>query len=181
MTMFIIAAADEASHPEALIHSINRLRMDPPIRSRFREASWDDALNWPARSPISAMRAAAAPSPLRLCEGSNGRVPLPEARAHGLGSNNVDYAPALSRVHVASLLRASARRRLQPVLDGMKAEVVLLIGANPSSIIGGSDLDQDASMRGTKLILAEPRRSGSRGTRTHFLQLKPAPTRALTR
>ena len=61
-----------------------------------------------------------------------------------------------------------------PVMDVMKAEVVLLIGANPvvNHPVAATWI-KNASKRGTKLILVEPRRSELARHATYFLQLKP--------
>ncbi len=59
-------------------------------------------------------------------------------------------------------------------MDVMKAEVVLLIGANPvvNHPVAATWI-KNAVKRGTKLILAEPRRSELARHATHFLQFKP--------
>ena len=61
-----------------------------------------------------------------------------------------------------------------PVMDVMKAEVVLLIGANPvvNHPVAATWI-KNAVKRGTKLILCEPRRSELARHAAYFLQLKP--------
>jgi len=61
-----------------------------------------------------------------------------------------------------------------PVMDVMKAEVVLLIGANPvvNHPVAATWI-KNAVRNGTKLILADPRRSELARHATHYLQFKP--------
>ncbi len=61
-----------------------------------------------------------------------------------------------------------------PVMDVMQAEVVFLIGANPvvNHPVAATWI-KNAVKRGTKLILADPRRSELARHATHYLQFKP--------
>src|SRR6185503_617710 len=61
-----------------------------------------------------------------------------------------------------------------PVMDVMKAEVVLLIGANPvvNHPVAATWI-KNAVKNGTKLILADPRRSELARHAAHYLQFKP--------
>ena len=60
------------------------------------------------------------------------------------------------------------------VSDVMNAEVVLLIGANPTSNHPvAATWIKNAVKRGTRLIVADPRRSDLARHATHFLQFKP--------
>src|SRR5207249_208416 len=61
-----------------------------------------------------------------------------------------------------------------PVMDVLQAEVVLLIGANPvvNHPVAATWM-KNAVKRGTKLILADPRRSELARHATHYLQFKP--------
>src|SRR5262249_25898130 len=67
-----------------------------------------------------------------------------------------------------------------PVMDVLKADVVLLIGANPvvNHPVAATWM-KNAVKRGTKLILADPRRSELARHATHYLQFKPDPDVAL--
>ena len=59
-------------------------------------------------------------------------------------------------------------------MDVMQAEVVLLIGANPvSNHPVAATWIKNAVKNGTKLILADPRRSELARHATHYLQFKP--------
>src|SRR4029453_6433811 len=61
-----------------------------------------------------------------------------------------------------------------PVREVTKAEVVLLIGANPvvNHPVAATWI-KNAAKSGTKLILADPRRSELARHAAHFLQFKP--------
>ena len=94
----------------------------------------------------------------------------------GFGSNNVDHCTRLCHASsVAALLEGIGSGAVSnPVMDVMKAEVVLLIGANPvvNHPVAATWI-KNATKRGTKLILVEPRRSELARHATYFLQLKP--------
>ena len=80
----------------------------------------------------------------------------------GFGTNNVDHCTRLCHASsVAALLEGIGSGAVSnPVMDVMKAEVVLLIGANPvvNHPVAATWI-KNAVKRGTKLILADPRRS----------------------
>ena len=61
-----------------------------------------------------------------------------------------------------------------PVMDVLQADVVLLIGANPvvNHPVAATWI-KNAVKRGTRLILADPRRSELARHATHYLQFKP--------
>jgi formate dehydrogenase major subunit len=94
----------------------------------------------------------------------------------GFGSNNVDHCTRLCHASsVAALLEGIGSGAVSnPVMDVMKAEVVLLIGANPvvNHPVAATWL-KNAVKNGTKLILADPRRSELARHATHYLQFKP--------
>ena len=94
----------------------------------------------------------------------------------GFGTNNVDHCTRLCHASsVAALLEGIGSGAVSnPVMDVMQAEVVLLIGANP--IVNhpvAATWIKNAVKRGTKLILADPRRSELARHATHYLQFKP--------
>ena len=94
----------------------------------------------------------------------------------GFGTNNVDHCTRLCHASsVAALLEGIGSGAVSnPVMDVMKAEVVLLIGANPvvNHPVAATWI-KNAVKRGTKLILADPRRSELARHATHYLQFKP--------
>ena len=94
----------------------------------------------------------------------------------GFGSNNVDHCTRLCHASsVAALLEGIGSGAVSnPVMDVLKAEVVLLIGANPvvNHPVAATWM-KNAVKSGTKLILADPRRSELARHATHYLQFKP--------
>jgi formate dehydrogenase major subunit len=94
----------------------------------------------------------------------------------GFGSNNVDHCTRLCHASsVAALMEGvSSGAVSNQVNDVLRAEVVLLIGANPTSNHPvAATWIKNAVKRGTRLIVADPRRSDLARHATHFLQFKP--------
>ena len=94
----------------------------------------------------------------------------------GFGTNNVDHCTRLCHASsVAALLEGIGSGAVSnPVMDVLKADVVLLIGANP--IVNhpvAATWMKNAVKNGTKLILADPRRSELARHAAHYLQFKP--------
>jgi len=180
---------DYAHHPQRLTKPLIRkpgfpksadFVMDPanPL-SVFREASWDEALDL-AGGTLAKIRdrhGAHALAGFGSAKGSNEEAYLFQKLVRtGFGSNNVDHCTRLCHASsVAALLEGIGSGAVSnPVMDVMQAEVVLLIGANPvvNHPVAATWI-KNAVKRGTKLILAEPRRSELARHATHFLQLKP--------
>ena len=94
----------------------------------------------------------------------------------GFGTNNVDHCTRLCHASsVAALLEGIGSGAVSnPVMDVLDAEVVLLIGANPvvNHPVAATWM-KNAVKRGTKLILADPRRSELARHAAHYLQFKP--------
>jgi formate dehydrogenase major subunit len=154
--------------------------MDPanPL-AVFREASWDEALEL-AGGTLARIRDAHGGGALAgfgSAKGSNEEAYLFQKLVRtGFGSNNVDHCTRLCHASsVAALLEGIGSGAVSnPVMDVMKAEVVLLIGANPvvNHPVAATWI-KNAVKRGTRLILAEPRRSELARHAAHFLQIKP--------
>ncbi len=180
---------DYVHHPQRLTKPLIRkpgmpksadFAMDPadPL-SIFREASWEEALAL-AGGTLSKIRDARGGDALAgfgSAKGSNEEAYLFQKLVRtGFGSNNVDHCTRLCHASsVAALLEGIGSGAVSnPVMDVMKAEVVLLIGANPvvNHPVAATWI-KNAVKGGTKLILAEPRRSELARHATHFLQLKP--------
>ena len=137
--------------------------MDPadPL-AVFREASWEEAL---------------ALAGFGSAKGSNEEAYLFQKLVRtGFGSNNVDHCTRLCHASsVAALLEGIGSGAVSnPVMDVTKAEVVLLIGANPvvNHPVAATWI-KNAVKAGTKLILADPRRSELARHATHYLPFKP--------
>ena len=180
---------DYAHHPQRLTKPLIRkpgmpksadFRMDPadPL-SVFREATWDEALEL-AGGTLKGIRdehGGLALAGFGSAKGSNEEAYLFQKLVRtGFGSNNVDHCTRLCHASsVAALLEGIGSGAVSnPVMDVMDAEVVLLIGANPvvNHPVAATWM-KNAVKRGTKLILAEPRRSELARHAAYFLQLKP--------
>ncbi len=154
--------------------------MDPanPL-AVFREASWDEALEL-AGGTLAKIRDAHGGEALAgfgSAKGSNEEAYLFQKLVRtGFGSNNVDHCTRLCHASsVAALLEGIGSGAVSnPVMDVTKAEVVLLIGANPvvNHPVAATWI-KNAVKGGTKLILADPRRSELARHATHYLQFKP--------
>ena len=157
-----------------------RFTVDPadPL-SVFREATWDEALAL-AGGALKRIRDTRGPDALAgfgSAKGSNEEAYLFQKLVRtGFGTNNVDHCTRLCHASsVAALLEGIGSGAVSnPVMDVMEAEVVLLIGANPvSNHPVAATWIKNAVKNGTKLILADPRRSELARHATHYLQFKP--------
>jgi len=153
--------------------------MDPanPL-AVFREASWDEALDLAAGTlkRIRDQEGAKALAGFGSAKGSNEEAFLFQKLVRtGFGSNNVDHCTRLCHASsVAALLEGIGSGAVSnPVMDVMKADVVFLIGANPvvNHPVAATWM-KNAVKRGTKLILADPRRSELARHAKHYLQFK---------
>jgi len=158
--------------------------MDPadPLEY-FREATWEEALAL-AASGLKEIRdrdgekaGSKALCGFGSAKGSNEEAYLFQKLVRtGFGSNNVDHCTRLCHASsVAALMEGvSSGAVSNQVNDVMNAEVVLLIGANPTSNHPvAATWIKNAVKRGTKLIIADPRKSDLARHATHFLQFKP--------
>jgi formate dehydrogenase major subunit len=94
----------------------------------------------------------------------------------GFRSNNVDHCTRLCHASsVVALLEGIGSGAVSnPVMDVAKAEVVIVIGANPSvNHPVASSWIKNAANNGTKLIVCDPRRSELARHAHRFLQFKP--------
>ncbi len=180
---------DYVSHPHRLTKPLIRkpgipktadFTVDPanPL-SVFREATWDEALAL-AGGTLKRIRDTRGPHALAgfgSAKGSNEEAYLFQKLVRtGFGTNNVDHCTRLCHASsVAALLEGIGSGAVSnPVMDVMKADVVFLIGANPvSNHPVAATWIKNAVKNGTKLILADPRRSELARHATHYLQFKP--------
>ena len=153
--------------------------MDPanPL-AVFREATWEEALDLAAETlkRIRDTHGRYALAGFGSAKGSNEEAYLFQKLVRtGFGSNNVDHCTRLCHASsVAALLEGIGSGAVSnPVMDVTQAEVVLLIGANPvvNHPVAATWI-KNAVKRGTKLILADPRRSELARHATHYLQFK---------
>ncbi len=149
----------------------------------FREASWEEALDLAAkglreiRDAGGAMSGKYALAGFGSAKGSNEEAYLFQKLVRtGFGTNNVDHCTRLCHASsVAALLEGVGSGAVSnQVSDVLQAEVVFLIGANPTSNHPvAATWMKNAAERGTKLIIADPRRTELARHATHFLQFKP--------
>jgi formate dehydrogenase major subunit len=180
---------DYARHPQRLTVPLIRrpgapkrgeFVMDPNnVMQIFREATWDEALAL-AGGSLRNLRDTHGSKSLAgfgSAKGSNEEAYLFQKLVRlGFGSNNVDHCTRLCHASsVAALLEGIGSGAVSnPVMDVTKAEVVILIGANPTvnHPVAATWL-KNAMRNGTKLILMDPRRSELARTAYRFLQFKP--------
>ncbi|MEN3365878.1 MAG: formate dehydrogenase major subunit, partial [Burkholderiales bacterium] len=180
---------DYAHHPQRLTKPLIR-RADAPKRGDFvmnpdnvmdvfREATWEEALEV-AGGKLRAIRDSYGGKALAgfgSAKGSNEEAYLFQKLVRtGFGSNNVDHCTRLCHASsVAALLEGIGSGAVSnPVMDVTKAEVVIVIGANPTvnHPVAASWI-KNAVKNGTRLIVADPRRSDMARMAHRFLQFKP--------
>ena len=181
---------DYVHHPQRLTKPLIRkpgmpksadFVMDPanPL-AVFREATLGGgagAGRWHAQRRSATTHGGGALAGFGSAKGSNEEAYLFQKLVRtGFGTNNVDHCTRLCHASsVAALLEGIGSGAVSnPVMDVMKAEVVLLIGANPvvNHPVAATWI-KNAVKSGTKLILADPRRSELARHATHYLQFKP--------
>jgi formate dehydrogenase major subunit len=180
---------DYAHHPQRLRVPLIR-RADAPKRADatmdpervldvFREATWEEALEL-AGGGLARLRDTHGPKALAgfgSAKGSNEEAYLFQKLVRtGFRSNNVDHCTRLCHASsVVALLEGIGSGAVSnPVMDVAKAEVVIVIGANPSvNHPVASSWIKNAANNGTKLIVCDPRRSELTRHAHRFLQFKP--------
>jgi formate dehydrogenase major subunit len=180
---------DYVQHPQRLTKPLIRrpgvpktadFTMDPSdVLSVFREATWDEALAL-AGGTLRKIRdelGGRALAGFGSAKGSNEEAYLFQKLVRtGFGSNNVDHCTRLCHASsVAALLEGIGSGAVSnPVMDVTKADVVLLIGANPvvNHPVAATWI-KNAVKNGTTLILADPRRSELARHAKYYLQFKP--------
>ncbi|MGA8513792.1 MAG: formate dehydrogenase subunit alpha, partial [Burkholderiaceae bacterium] len=94
----------------------------------------------------------------------------------GFGSNNVDHCTRLCHASsVVALLEGIGSGAVSnPVMDVVKAEVIVIIGANPTvNHPVAATWIKNAVQNGSKLVVLDPRRSDLGRMAHRFLQFKP--------
>jgi formate dehydrogenase major subunit len=148
-------------------------------RDAFREASWEEALAFAAGglAKIRDTYGKHALAGFGSAKGSNEEAYLFQKLVRtGFGSNNVDHCTRLCHASsVAALLEGVGSGAVSnQVSDVQFAEVVLVIGSNPSvNHPVAATWIKNAVRNGTKLILADPRRTELARHASHVLQFKP--------
>ena len=180
---------DYAHHPQRLTKPLIR-RADAPkkgdftmnpdhVMDIFREASWEEALAF-AGGKLKDIRDTYGKKSLAgfgSAKGSNEEAYLFQKLVRtGFGSNNVDHCTRLCHASsVVALLEGIGSGAVSnPVMDVMKADVVVIIGANPTvNHPVAATWIKNAMKNGTKLVVLDPRRSDLARSAHKFLQFKP--------
>ncbi|MCE9661782.1 MAG: formate dehydrogenase subunit alpha [Burkholderiales bacterium] len=181
---------DYAHHPHRLTKPLIRRADAPPKRGDFemdpervmdvfREATWEEALAF-AGGTLRKIRDRDGPASLAgfgSAKGSNEEAYLFQKLVRtGFRNNNVDHCTRLCHASsVVALLEGIGSGAVSnPVMDVTLAEVVILIGANPTvNHPVAATWIKNAAKSGTKLIVCDPRRSDLARIAHRFLQFKP--------
>src|SRR5512140_3821683 len=179
---------DYANHPHRLTTPLIRrtdapkradIEMDPErVMDIFREATWEEALEL-AGGKLRQIRDQYGPKALSgfgSAKGSNEEAYLFQKLVRtGFGSNNVDHCTRLCHASsVAALLEGIGSGAVSnPVMDVTKAEVIVVIGANPTvNHPVAATWIKNAAKNGAKLVIMDPRRSDLARLAHRFLQFK---------
>ncbi len=144
----------------------------------FREASWEEALDFAAKGlrDIRDQHGKKSLAGFGSAKGTNEEAYLFQKLVRtGFGSNNVDHCTRLCHASsVAALMEGiNSGAVSNQVRDVMRAEVVFLIGCNPTvNHPVAATWMKNAAKAGVKLIIADPRRTELARHATHFLQFK---------
>jgi formate dehydrogenase major subunit len=142
----------------------------------FREATWEEAMNAAATGLVKVRdtygkRALAG---FGSAKGTNEEAYLFQKLVRtGFGSNNVDHCTRLCHASsVAALMEGiNSGAVSNQVRDVANAEVIFLIGANPTvNHPVAATFIKNAAKAGVKLIVADPRRGDLARYATHYLQ-----------
>ena len=162
---------DYAHHPDRLTVPLIRKPGVPKEvrpygadwRDTFREATWDEALDL-AAGALKSLRDTHGPKALAgfgSAKGSNEEAYLFQKLVRtGFGSNNVDHCTRLCHASsVAALLEGVGSGAVSnPVNDVEHAELILVIGSNPTGNHPvAATWMKNAAKRGAKIVLADPR------------------------
>lgn len=153
---------------------------DPSDPSKmFREASWEEALAV-ASDGLNRIRSTHGPAGLAgfgSAKGSNEEAYLFQKLVRtGFGTNNVDHCTRLCHASsVSALLEGVGSGAVSnQVADVAEAEVIVVIGANPTSNhpVAASFM-KNAARDGKTLIVMDPRRTPLSRHADYMLQFKP--------
>jgi formate dehydrogenase major subunit len=154
--------------------------VDPDVwQEVFRPATWDEALGLAAGGlrTIRDTYGKKALAGFGSAKGTNEEAYLFQKLVRtGFGSNNVDHCTRLCHASsVAALMEGiNSGAVSNPVRDVAKAEVIFVIGANPTvNHPVAATWMKNAAKAGAKLILADPRRSDLARHATYYLQFNP--------
>ena len=162
LTLPLIRKAGVSKDP-AMIAQLNRDAAD--WSHVFREATWDEALAF-ASGGLQHLRDTHGPKTLAgfgSAKGSNEEAYLFQKLVRtGFASNNVDHCTRLCHASsVSALLEGVGSAAVSnQVNDVEHAELIFLIGSNPTSNHPvAATWMKNAAKRGTKIVVADPRRT----------------------
>jgi formate dehydrogenase major subunit len=166
---------DYVAHPQRLTKPLIRkagapkggeITMDPTQwRETFREATWEEALDVAANGlkKVRDTMGSQALAGFGSAKGSNEEAYLFQKLVRtGFGTNNVDHCTRLCHASsVVALLEGIGSGAVSnQVSDVALADVIFLIGANPTSNHPvAATWIKNAVQRGARLIVADPRRN----------------------
>ncbi|MEY3604952.1 MAG: formate dehydrogenase subunit alpha [Pseudomonadota bacterium] len=180
---------DYVHHPQRLTKPLIRregVKKDPEQsldpdqwQTVFREATWEEAMTL-AAGGLARIKEVHGPTALAgfgSAKGSNEEAYLFQKLVRtGFGSNNVDHCTRLCHASsVAALMEGvSSGAVSNPVRDVAKASVVMVIGANPTvNHPVAATWIKNAVKQGTRLIVADPRRTELARHASYVLQFNP--------
>ena len=180
---------DYLAHPERLTHPLIRKEgvpkglnefYDPSDVSRmFRQASWEEALDLAAKglADIKSEHGPAALAGFGSAKGSNEEAYLFQKLVRtGFGTNNVDHCTRLCHASsVAALLEGVGSGAVSnQVADVAEAEVIVVIGANPTGNHPvAATFMKNAAKAGKTLIVMDPRETDIARHADYMLKFKP--------
>ena len=180
---------DYAHHPQRLTKPLIRRAdapkhadfvMDPAkVLEVFREATWEEALEAAGGGlkRLKDLHGNYALAGFGSAKGSNEEAYLFQKLVRtGFGSNNVDHCTRLCHASsVAALLEGVGSGAVSnQVSDVQHAELVIVIGANPTSNHPvAATWMKNAAKNGTKLVVLDPRKGDLARSAWRYLQFKP--------
>jgi formate dehydrogenase major subunit len=179
---------DYIHHPDRLTKPLIRREgvektaalIDPlEMHKYFREASWEEALDFAAEglNKIKSEKGSQALAGLGCAKGSNEEAYLVQKLVRtGFGTNNIDHCTRLCHASsVAAMLETMGSGAVSnQVADGSFAEVIIVIGSRPNDNHPvAATFIKNATDRGSKLIVIEPYGSDMSLHASHFMQLRP--------
>jgi formate dehydrogenase major subunit len=146
------------------------------VRAKFREASWEEALDR-AAAGLRRVRDAHGPQAMAgfgSAKGSNEEAYLFQKLVRtGFGTNNVDHCTRLCHAaSVSALLEGIGSAAVTaPFTAVADSDVIIIIGANPAENHPvAATYIKDAAARGARLIIADPRPTGLDRYASHLVR-----------
>lgn len=180
---------DYVHHPERLTQPLIRREDAPKVPHRdwtaesamaqFRPATWDEVLNKIGEQfkGILAKHGNQSLAGFGSAKCSNEEAYLFQKLVRtGFGNHHVDHCTRLCHASsVSALLEGLGSGAVSnPVKDALEAEVIVVIGANPTvNHPVGATWMKNAVSAGSKLIVMDPRKSDLTRIATHHIQFKP--------